>query len=167
MSDSDEWEDRIATFNEKPTRTAARGIRHVWLLVLLVLALAAVTGIAVWTFNVVTSGVKGEGDAQIIKNEAKNRIRAQEGFEDKYAAIVTADQNINLTADALKLSPQSEKLSIELTGQKMICNDLVGRYNAAARKFTQGEFRDAELPPAIGTADVPANEQTDCKENTK
>lgn len=167
MSDYDEWDDRIDTFNEKPTRTAAKGISRVWLLVLLVLTLTVVTGVAVWGFNVVTGGVKGEGDAQIIKNEAKNRIRAQEGFEDKYAAIVTADRNLNITADALKLSPQSEKLSIELTGQRMICNDLVGRYNAAARKFTQAEFRDAELPPAIGTADFPADESTDCEENSK
>lgn len=167
MSDYDEWDDRLDMFNEKPTRTAARGISRVALLVILVLALGLVIGGGLWLVKVATSDTKGAGDAEIIKNEAKNRIRAQEGFEDKFAAIITADRNLNITAEALKLSPQSEKLSIELTGQKMICNDLVGQYNSAARKFTQGEFRDAELPPAIGTADFPADESTDCKENTK
>lgn len=167
MSEYDEWENRRSEFDEKPVRTTAKAMVRVWVLVIIGIVLVAAIGVATWFVKVSISDTQGAGDAQIIKNEAKNRIRAQEGFEDLYAAIVTADRNLNITADALKLSPQSQKLSIELTGQKMICNDLVGRYNAAARKFTQGEFRDAELPFAIGTLDHPATVETDCKENTQ
>lgn len=163
MSDYDEWDDRIGRFNEKPVRTTAKAMTRVWVLVLVGLALVAAVGAGVWFIRVITSDARGVGNAEIIKNDARNRIRAQEGFEDKYAAIVTADKNLNLTADALKLAPQSEKLSIELTGQKMICNDAVGNYNAAARKFTQEEFRAADLPLTIDDT----NPETDCKENVK
>lgn len=167
MSEYDEWENRRSEFDEKPVRTTAKAMVRVWVLVIIGIVLVAAIGVATWFVKVSISDTQGAGDAEVIKNEAKNRIRAQEGFESLYAAIVTADQNLTLTADALKLSPQSQKLSIELTGQKMTCNDLVGRYNARARQFTQEEFRSAELPAQIGTLDHPATVNTDCKENTQ
>lgn len=158
---SDEWDDRVEMFNDKPVRTTARGMVRVWLLLLLAVALVGAVGVGVWIFKVQTSDTKGRGDAEIIKNEAKNRIRAQEGFEDKYAAIVTADRNLTLTAEELAKNPGDQKLSTELTGQKMICNDAVGRYNADARKFSKEDFKAADLPDQIDDTD-PA---TNCKEN--
>ena len=160
---SDEWDDRVEMFNDKPVRTTARGMVRVWLLLLLAVALVGAVGVGVWIFKVQTSDTKGQGDAEIIKNDARNRIRAQEGFWDRYQGIITADKNLSLTAEALAAKPGDAKLSTELTGQRMICNDLVGTYNSAARKFTQEEFRAAELPLTIDDAD-PA---TDCKENVK
>ena len=161
MSDYDEWESRRDDFDRKPVRTAAKAMTRVWVLVLVGLALVAAAGAGVWFVRVITSDTRGAGNAEIIKNEASNRIRAQEGFEDKFAAIVTADKNLTLTADALKSKPDDAKLNTELTGQKMICNDLVGQYNAAARKFTQEEFRAADLPRVIEET----NPETNCKEN--
>lgn len=160
---SDEWDDRIERFNEKPVRTTARGMLRVALLVGLAIVLVAALGGAVWFAKVQLSDTKGAGDAEIIKNDARNRIRAQEGFEDKFAAIITADKNLNLTAEALQSKPNDVKLNTELTGQKMICNDLVGQYDSAARKFSQEEFRAADLPAQIDSS----NPATDCKENVK
>lgn len=158
---SDEWDDRVDEFHRKPTRTTAKGMVRVWLLIGLAVVLAGGLAAGIWLVRVESSDIKGAGDAEIIKNEAKNRIRAQEGFEDKYAAIVTADRNLTITAEELAKNPGDRKLSTELTGQKMICNDAVGRYNADARKFSKEDFKAADLPDQIDDTD-PA---TNCKEN--
>lgn len=148
------WDERADDFHDKPVRTIIKAT-------LMIFAFAAVVGGGVWAYKVLISDIKGRGDSEIIKNDARNRIRAQEGFEDMFAAVKTADKNLSLTADALRAMPDSVKLQTELTGQQMICNDLVGRYDAAARKFTQEEFRAADLPARIDAAD----EATDCKES--
>lgn len=158
---SDEWDDRVDDFNRKPLRTTAKGISRGWLIVILVIVLVLVTGGLIWFVRVVTSDTKGAGDAQIVKNEAGNRIRAQEGFEDRFQAILTADKNLTATAEALLKDPGNQKLSTELTGQKMVCNDTVGRYNADARKFSKEDFRAADLPAEIDPNDPAMN----CKEN--
>lgn len=157
------WDEREDDFEYKPVRQSAKGI--IWIGVLVVVALIVFGGIGVllWGTKVGTSDIKGQGDAEITKNEAGNRIRAQEGFLDKFNAIITADKNLTLTAEALKSQPDSVKLQTELTGQKMICNDAVGAYNSAARKFTQQEFRDADLPDKIDET----KSETDCKETMK
>jgi hypothetical protein len=161
MNWDNEWDDRADDFNRKPTRTAAKGMVRIWLLVGLGLVLVGALAFGIWVVRVQSSDVKGAGDAEIIKNEAKNRIRAQEGFEDKFAAIVTADKNLTLTAEALAKEPGNQKLSVELTGQKMVCNDAVGRYNADARKFSKEDFKAADLPDQID----PNDPATNCKEN--
>lgn len=161
--DWDPWDGRYDEFSEKPTRTTAKWTARAWVIVGLVLVLALATGAVIWGLQVATSDVKGRGDAEIIKNEARNRIRAQEGFEKLYQDVIAADKNINVTAESLKLDPASVKLKTELGGQKQFCNDLVGRYNAKARSFTQEDFRAADLPPELTGSD-PA---LDCKENVK
>lgn len=162
---SNDWDDRARNFEERPVRTAISGTARTAVVVAVVIAFALMLGAGVWWFKVATSDIKGTGDAEIIKNEARNRIRAQEGFLDKYNGIIAADKNLNITAEALKAQPNSLKLQTELNGQKMICNDQVARYNAAARKFTQAEFRDADLPIEIN--DLTATADIDCKENSK
>lgn len=162
MADED-WDRRAERFDKRPVRASVQGLAAGWVVAIVVVVLAGVIGAGVWLFRVSTSDVKGQGDAQIIKNEARNRIRAQEGFESKFAAIVAADKNLTITAEALQAKPGDLKLSTELNGQKMICNDLVAQYNAAARKFSDAEFRAADLPLQIEDA----NPATDCKENSK
>jgi len=157
------WDDRADRFEEKPVRTAISGSIRTGVVVAVVITVIAVIGVGMWALKVATSDIKGAGDAEIIKNEARNRIRAQEGFLDKFNAIIAADENLTLTAEQLKATPSSVKLQTELTGQKMICNDLVARYNADTRKFTMEEFRDAELPFQIDKS-LPT---TDCKEISK
>lgn len=159
-----DWDDRIDEFEEKPTRTTIKWTARIWVVVVVIAVLGAVLGGGFWLLKVATSDVKGQGDAEVVKNEAANRIRAQEGFWVRYEGIVQADRNLNLTAEALRAKPGDLKLETELIGQKMICNDLVGQYNAAAQKFTQREFRDAELPHQIDDTSPPA---IDCKENGK
>lgn len=157
------WEDRERKFEEKPVRTAISGTVRTGVVVAVVVAVVLAIGAGMWALTVATSGVKGRGDAEVIKNEARNRIRAQEGFEKRYAAIKAADANIGITAAALKSDPDSVKLQTELRGQQMTCNSLVGEYNAASRSFTSEEFRAADLPYQIEGDEV--TPETDCKES--
>lgn len=157
------WDEREEDFEHKPVRQSAKGIGYVGVLVVVAVVVFGAIGVALWTFGVFTSDVKGRGDAEIIKNEAPNRIRAQEGFEKLHQDILAADRNLNVTAESLKLDPTSVRLKTELGGQRQYCIGLVGQYNARARSFTQAEFRDAELPREITESDP----LTDCKENVK
>lgn len=157
MSD---WEEN---FYNRPVRTAMSASFRVWLVGTFIVILVGLLSVGIWYFNVETSDVRGAGNAEIAKNEAGNRIRAQEGFEKYYQGIVSADASINITADALKADPESLKMQTELRGQKQACVKLVGEYNAKARSFSQADFRAADLPFEIDTT----NPQTDCKENSK
>lgn len=154
------WEEN---FENRPVRTTASAMTRVWVLVTFGVVLVGLLTAGIWFFNVETSNLRGAGNAEIAKNEAGNRIRAQEGFEKYYQGIVSADASINITADALKADPESLKIETELRGQKQACVKLVGEYNAKARSFSQADFRAADLPFEIETT----NPQTDCKENSK
>jgi hypothetical protein len=158
------WDEREERFEERPVRTAMSATVRTGLVVAVAVLVVLAIGAGIWALQVGTSDVKGKGDAEIIKNDAKNRIRSQEGFWIKYEGIVQADKNLNLTAELLEANPTSAKLTTELAGQKMICNQLVGEYNAASQKFTEKDFKDAELPHQIDDTSPPA---IDCKENDK
>lgn len=162
FDEDDHWGERQRDFSAKPTRTTAKWTVRAWLIVLLIVMLASATVAVLWALRVGTSDVKGRGDSEIIKNDAKNRIRAQEGFWDKYQAIVVADQKITAHGELLKARPGDLKLETELIGLRQICLSAVGTYNATARKFTQQDFMDAELPAQVDDTS-PAN--LDCKEN--
>lgn len=130
----------------------------VWVLVIIVVV--ALVGIAGWAFKVATSDVKGRGDAQVIKNSAVNRIGQQEGFEDRYAEVKSADEKIDVLAEAAKKDPKDIIASTNLTGAKSYCIQVSAEYNAQARKFTAAQFRAEDLPYEIDKA----NPATDCKE---
>lgn len=164
MTDGEEkWDDRIEEFHDRPVRTTAKAVSRGWIIVLLVIALVIGTGVILWTGRVATSDIKGQGDAVITKNEARNRINAQENFETLFADIQSADKIVGISAEALAQDPTNTKLSTELMGQKQFCVDLIGKYNAAARKFTQADFRAADLPDVIDETQT----ETDCKENAR
>lgn len=159
--DYDYWGERRDDFDAKPTRTTVKWVVRGWVIVALVLALGLTTSAVIWGLRVGTSDVKGRGDAEIAKNDVRNRIRAQEGFEKLFADIQAADRNLTTTAAALRAKPNGDvKLETELLGQKHYCAGLVADYDAKARSFTQQDFRAADLPAKIDTSDG----TTDCEE---
>lgn len=157
------WDEREDDFEHKPVRQTAKGIGYLGILTVVAVLVFGAIGVSLWAFGVFTSDVKGRGDAEVMKNDARNRIRAQEGFEKLHQDILAADRNLNVTAESLKLEPTNVRWKTELSGQKQYCIGLVGQYNAKARSFTQEQFRDAELPREITESDP----LTDCKENVK
>jgi hypothetical protein len=162
-TEQDRWTEREKRFDEHPVRATIRGLSMGWVVVLAVIALALITSALLWTLGVFASDIKGQGDAQRIKNSAPNRIQAQELFETRYQDILAADRNINVTNAALTATPDDAKLKAELIGQKQYCNGLVGKYNADSRKFTRQDFRAADLPYQIDTVD----RTTDCREDSR
>jgi hypothetical protein len=156
------WDEREEDFEHKPVRQTAKGIVWVGVLTGVALTVFGVLGVLHWGFGVFTSDVKGRGDAEVIKNDARSRIRAQEGFEKLFADVRAADQQLNVTAEVLGTKPGGDvKLETELLGQKHYCLGLVSEYNAKARSFSQQDFKAADLPQDIDQA----ASDTDCKEN--
>lgn len=127
------------------------------------LILGALVGVTTWGFGVLTSDVKGRGDATRQKNSATNRIGAQERFEDLFAEIESADKRLDQAAADLATTPGDPTLRTNYTGLRNHCLDVVGDYNAEARKYTAAQFRAIDLPLEIDDTD-PA---TDCKENAR
>lgn len=159
--EDDHWGERERDFNRNPTRTTAKWTVRAWLIVGLIIVFILGTAALLWGLRVGTSDVKGRGDSEIIKNDARNRIRAQEGFEKLFTEIQAADRNLTTTAEVLLGKPNGDmKLETELIGQKHYCAGLVAEYDAKARSFTQEDFRAADLPLKID----PLNGTTDCKE---
>lgn len=125
------------------------------------LAIIVVVGIwwAAWGSKVLTSGVKGQGDAIIQKNSAENWTKAQAKFEDLYAAIESQDQMITVLHEAAEADP-SEFNKRNYDGARLTCLSLVGDYNSDAGKYLMADFRSADLPAEID----PRQPSTDCKE---
>lgn len=116
-------------------------------------------GVAVWGFRVVTSPVKGQGDAAITKNSAANWTAAQARFEEMYADIEATDRKIELAREALDTDPGDKTAQQTLSGTQNYCLEVVGDYNAEARKYLASDFKAADLPDQINN-NAPS---TDCK----
>jgi len=138
--------------------TNRHGEPRVGLIIFLTIFLIIAIPLAVWGFRVATSDIKGQGDSIIKKNSATNRISAQERFEDLYADIKASDAKIGPAKQAVKVDPSTVNTT-NLTGLVNYCLDVVGDYNAEARKYTSADFRAIDLPAEISSMD-PA---TDCK----
>lgn len=138
--------------------TKRNGEPRVGLIVFLVVLILIVVPIAAWGIKVATSDVKGQGDAIVQKNSSTNRISAQERFEDLYADIKASDAKIGPAKQAAKANPSTVNQT-NLTGLVNYCLDVVGDYNAEARKYTSADFRAIDLPAQISGMDS----ATDCK----
>ena len=68
-----------------------------WMGVAVVITVMVLGGLF-WGFRVLTSDIKGRGDATIQKNSANNRIQASEKFEDLIAEIVATDKKLDQAA---------------------------------------------------------------------
>jgi hypothetical protein len=146
------------TEQENPDRLGfSIGIR-----VALIFLVVAIIGLMVWGFRVVTSPVKGEGDATIQKNSAANRIAARQEYQNIYEDIQGSDQRIDVYAETYAADKSSVNLT-NLTGAKTYCLSRVRDYNALSKKYLSADFRPETLPAQIDMLD-PA---FDCKESSK
>lgn len=148
--------------SDNPGRVVRGGSWRLGLFVIAVVLFVGAIGVGAWLFSVGTSDIKGQGDAERTKNAAGNRIAAQEGFEQAYADVKAADQRIDVMAIARKADPADVVARTNYTGSITYCIQVRADYDARARKFTQGEFRAADLPYQID----PRDPATDCKETT-
>lgn len=136
------------------------GIVGIALTAVAALAAVAVVGIGIWAFKVVTSDIKGEGDAKRQINSADNRINSQEHFHSLMADILRSDKNLDQAYIDKKEHPGDTFHETNYSGLLKHCNEVVAQYNADAQKISKNKWIDPNLPQQIDSTDP----TTDCKE---
>ena len=148
--------------SENPGTVVRGGTWRAGVWVIVILLFFGLIGIAVWAFSVVTSDVKGQGDATKTKNSGTNRISAQEEYVDVYNDILAADKRVDVMADAVKRDPNTVN-NTNLTGAINYCIQRVADYDGLIDKYTSADFIPEGYPEKIDSL----SSDTDCKEATK
>lgn len=151
----DEWRDDIREANYVARASGWR--LALWILAAVVF-FGAIGG-GIWAFKVANSDLKGAGDQTRIVNDGRNRVNAQEWFHGQYEQIRSTDRRIDQAAADLAAKPDDINRT-NYTGLVNRCMEMVGNYNAEARKISRGKWLDPNLPAQIDNTD-PA---TDCRE---
>jgi hypothetical protein len=125
-----------------------------------VVVLVWVLVIGVWGFGVATAGIYGKGEAHKQIQSADFRLQAYNSFFDQYASIKSLEGQIDeLTAQLEMTSKGTREYAYtlsSLTGTKGLRHTAIQKYNADAQKnWTQGQFRDNDLPYQIPDTEYP------------
>jgi hypothetical protein len=137
-------------------------MKEVWKAIGITLGVVALIAGIWWVSfgaKIVSSEPIGQGEAIIQKNSAENWVKAQAKFEDLYAGIEAQDQMIEVLAESAERDSSIYNLR-NLDGARLTCLDMVGQYNADARKFLSSDFKSIDLPDQIDES----QSSTDCKE---
>jgi predicted alpha/beta hydrolase len=149
--------------SDNPTRVVRGASWRLAVWITATVVFFALIGLATWGFKVAISDVKGKGDAVQIRNAARNRINAQENFEQRYQDIIASDRRLTVLAAAKTATPTDRVAVTNYAGGVSYCIDAVADYNASARKFSQADFKAADLPVVIDDNDP----TTDCQESAR
>lgn len=132
--------------------------RFILTVVIVLVAIWTITA-AVWGFGVATAGIYGRGEAHKQINSANFRIPAYDHFFNVCSSIQGMEGNIDeLTAQYNATTNERDKNIVlaSLTGVKAARHQAIASYNADARKdYTEGQFRDSDLPFRITDSDYP------------
>jgi hypothetical protein len=118
----------------------------------------AILGGLIWGFQVVTSDARGKGNSVIIKNDARNRIQAQEEYVRLLNEVKRADKQLDILNASRKTSAAAETRYI---GAVSYCQSVTADYNALGDKYRSADFLPVGYPLVIDENDP----TTDCKEN--
>lgn len=135
--------------SDNPDRVVRGAGLRIALWVLAGVALTALGAVLVFAFQTGTAEPRGRGEAYQQKESANNRIFAQQRFEDLSAEIEATKVKISAAAPVRRTSPEAE---VRYQGLVQHCASTVAQYNAAARSYTQQDFRAADLPPSYNSA---------------
>lgn len=131
-------------------------------IVLAVIGIVLVWGLVagIWGLGVATAGLYGRGEAHKVINSADFRIAAYEHFFNQYASIKSLEGQIDeLTATLALMEPGTREYNYtltSLTGAKALRHTAIQQYNADAMKdWTEGQFRDNDLPYQIPDTQYP------------
>lgn len=118
-------------------------------------------GGGIYWVKVATAPVKGWGDEQIIVNDGRNRVNAQEWFAGKYGFVKGQDAKLPGMRENLAATKGTADESLwrsSLTGATNLCLQAIEEYNAEALKISRGQWRSPNLPFSL-----PDGDSTDCK----
>lgn len=110
--------------------------------------------IGIWGFGVATAGLYGKGEAMKQVQSAEFRLEAYNYFYNQCASIQSLEGRIDeLTAQLNQFQSGTREYYYtvaSLTGTKSLRHEAIATYNADARKeYTEGQFRDSDLPYQI------------------
>ena len=119
---------------------------------------------AIWGIGIATAGIFGRGEAYKQIQSAEFRIEAYQYFFNQYASIKSLEGKIDeLEAQLQKLEPGTREYNYtlsSLTGTKGLRHEAIQKYNADTRKeYTEGQFRDKDLPYQIPDTPYPPLER--------
>ena len=123
--------------------------------------------VAIWGLGVATAGIYGRGEAHKDIQSADFRIQAYQTFFNQCASIQGLEGQIDELTTALEYyQPGSREYNITVTsiaGVKGARHQAIARYNQDALKdWTEGQFRDADLPYQIPDTNYPEGGKTRC-----
>lgn len=152
---SPNWSESGSKWNRFGHATIGSPLRA---LISVVVLVSAVT-LGGWAFGWFSADVRGELDArEQILADGDFRIQAYQGFFDKCAGIQAQEARAGLFA-----ADDGPLASTNLNAILAIRSELVAEYNGlAAREWTEGQFRDEDLPFKIELVWTPGNEETKC-----
>lgn len=127
-------------------KEGAKGVGAILGMIFLWLAIIAVVGGAIWGFNVMTSGVKGQGDAVRINNSAENWTEKQRKFEKLNEAVISNKDLVALHKENLAADPDNLTLKQTLAGVRSGCVKSVSAYNAESRMVLSQDWKSPDLP---------------------
>jgi hypothetical protein len=152
---TDRWEHR---FDTKPARTG------MWVITGVIVFVVAVGGV-LWGLGVITSPVRGAGDAYAQKNSAGNWITAQKQFQSdaktfQVRLVQIADASKAVKAwqtgahptDGIAAYTDGEtgnNLRTTLTGLTTGCQNIAATYNTDSHAYLSQQFKDADLPDQL------------------
>jgi hypothetical protein len=129
--------------------------------VVVFIAVAGLIGGISYVIKVATAPAKGWGDQQIIVNDGRNRVNAQEWFAGKYGYVKGQDAKLpgmRENLEATKGTPDEALWRASLTGATNLCLQAIEEYNAESLKISRGQWKSPNLPFSL-----PDGDATDCK----
>lgn len=152
------WEQR---FEAHPARTGMWLVTGVIIFVLVIMAV-------LWGLGVLTSPVRGSGDAYTQKNSAGNWVAAQKQFQSDANTFNTRKVQIadaSRTFKAWQSGPHptdgvaaytdaehGRNLETTLTGLTTSCQNIAANYNTDSRAYLSQQFKDVDLPDHLDPA---------------
>jgi len=115
----------------------------------------------VWGLRVATAGLYGRGEARVQIQSAPFRIEAYQSFFAQCASIQGLEGQIDELERTLpRMIPgtRAHNYTISaLTGTKGLRHNSIAKYNQDALKdYTEGQFRDRDLPYQLPDSNYPA-----------
>lgn len=153
MGNKYEWRDDV-----REGSAAARSVGwRIGVATVVVLLFVGLIAGGAWLFKVVTSDVKGAGDATVQNRSAANRLQAQAKYASLYEGIQAADRNIDTLAAAAADDP-TQVNKTNLIGAQNVCQTSVADYNSMATNALTRDWIPPGLPSRVGD-----DRTTDCK----
>lgn len=136
------------------------------LIVLAVVAAIALLAGAGWAWRYYTAPIEGRVGAQEQIQSAPHRIVAYNHFFDLCAGVRADEVSLDAQNDQLKATTdefQRNRIQTNITGLTGHRAGLIEEYNANARKdYTEGQFRDSDLPYQLPTTAWEKGYRTSC-----